>query len=124
MQRLFTVEEANQLIPKLQRLLQRLIRHRQRLAELDPEIQRARDNSESNGGSVYGALYLYKLARFSECAQEIETTGVIIKDLTIGPCDFPHMREERVVYLCWKLGEKEVAWWHEVESGFSGRQRL
>jgi hypothetical protein len=38
--------------------------------------------------------------------------------------DFPSLREGRIVYLCWRLGEDEVAWWHEVDAGFAGRQRL
>jgi len=50
--------------------------------------------------------------------------GIIIKDLDVGLCDFPHMKDGRVVYLCWKLGEDEVSWWHEIESGFSGRRPL
>jgi len=123
-QRLFTVVEANQLVPKLKKLLRRLTSHRQQLVSLNPEIQRARDNSENNGGSYQGAQYLTQLVLFSECAQIIDGLGIIIKDLDVGLCDFPHMKDGRVVYLCWKLGEDEVSWWHEIESGFSGRRPL
>ena len=49
---------------------------------------------------------------------------MLVKDLDIGLCDFPHMMDGRVVYLCWKLGETEIRWWHEVNSGYSGRQPL
>jgi hypothetical protein len=123
-QRLFTVAEANQLVPKLKKLLRRLTNHRQQLVSMNPEIQRARDNSENNGGSIQGTRYLTQLVLFSECAQIIEGLGVVIKDLDIGLCDFPHWKDGRVVYLCWKLGEDEVSWWHDVESGFAGRRPL
>ena len=123
-QRLFTVEEANHMLPRLRRLLRRLIRHRQKLLHLNPEIQKARDNAENNGGSFSGGQYLSELLRFSECAQLIDGLGVIIKDLDVGLCDFPHMRDGRVVYLCWKLGEGDVSWWHEIETGFAGRRPI
>ena len=50
--------------------------------------------------------------------------GILIKDVDTGLVDFPHMREEREVYLCWRLGEPKVEFWHDVDSGFSGRQPL
>jgi len=123
-QRTFTIEEANSLIPRLRKLLKRLIHHRGQLVELNPEIQKARDNAEFNGGSFSGGQYLLELIRFSECAQAIETMGVIIKDLDSGLCDFPHFREGRIVYLCWRLGEDEIGWWHDIESGFAGRRPI
>ena len=123
-QRLFTIEEANHMLPRLRRLLRRLIRHRQKLLNLNPEIQKARDNAENNGGSFSGGRYLAELLHFSECAQLIDGLGVIIKDLDVGLCDFPHMRDGRVVYLCWKLGEDDVSWWHEIETGFAGRRPI
>ena len=54
----------------------------------------------------------------------IHEIGVIVKDLDIGLCDFPYLMEDRIVYLCWKLGEKKIEWWHEVHSGYSGRHPL
>src|SRR5215471_608723 len=123
-QRTFTVDEANNLIPKLRRLLRRLIRHRGQLVDLNSEIQKARDNAENNGGSFRGGQYLIELVKFSECAQMVETLGVIIKDLDVGLCDFPHVRDGRIVYLCWKLGEDEVGWWHDIERGFAGRRPI
>lgn len=124
MERLFTVEEANQLIPRLRWLIHRVISCREKLEDLEGEIQPARAKVDENGGSFHGAAYLHQLTRLSEAAQEIETMGVLIKDLTTGLCDFPHLRDGRVVYLCWRLGEEEISWWHEVETGFAGRRPL
>ena len=54
----------------------------------------------------------------------ITTAGIEIKDLDTGLCDFYSLREGREVYLCWKLGEPHVGYWHEIEAGFAGRQSL
>jgi hypothetical protein len=59
-----------------------------------------------------------------EKAQAIIALGVQLKDFDSGLCDFPHLRDGRVVLLCWKQGEDRIAWWHEVEAGFAGRQPL
>ena len=50
--------------------------------------------------------------------------GVLVKDLDKGLCDFPYLKQERVIYRCWQLGEDSIEYWHDVESGFSGREPL
>ena len=50
--------------------------------------------------------------------------GIEVKDLNQGLIDFPHLRRGRVVYLCWRLGEGDIAYWHELDAGFAGRQEL
>jgi hypothetical protein len=57
-------------------------------------------------------------------AEDINELGVEIKDLERGLCDFPSLRDGRVVYLCWLLGEDSIEWWHDTDTGFSGRQPL
>ena len=61
---------------------------------------------------------------FSELVQEIESLGVLVKDLGTGLVDFPHELDGRIVYLCWKPDEDEIGWWHEVDTGFAGRHPL
>ena len=56
--------------------------------------------------------------------QGLEDEGILIKDVQGGLIDFPHIREDREVLLCWKIGEKKVEYWHEIETGFRGRQPL
>lgn len=124
MQKTFSVGEANQLLPSLRRLLCKLARQRDEIAALNAEIEKARRKSDHDGGSPFGPLYLRGLEQFTDLVQEIENYGVIIKDYREGLCDFPHLHEGRIVYLCWKLGEEEVGWWHEVASGFAGRQPI
>jgi len=59
-----------------------------------------------------------------EVLDQIGRLGVIVKDADEGLLDFPHLREDREVFLCWKKGEKEVKFWHELNAGYKGRQPL
>jgi hypothetical protein len=56
--------------------------------------------------------------------ERIRELGVILKDLDAGLLDFPHEREGRVVFLCWHPPEARVAFWHEIEAGYAGRQPI
>lgn len=123
-ERLFTLSEARSLIPRLRRLLARVASERENLLDMRVELDRAREKAELNGGSRLGPTYLTHLIAFSEAVQEIELLGVLIKDFRTGLVDFPHERDGRVVYLCWKPDEDEIGWWHETDSGFAGRQPL
>ena len=62
--------------------------------------------------------------RFKTLVQEINDSGMILKDLERGLVDFPMLYEGREVYLCWLLGESTIEFWHETDSGFAGRQPL
>ena len=57
-------------------------------------------------------------------ATELEEIGCELKDVHTGLLDFRSLREDRVVYLCWRLGEDEIRFWHELDTGFAGRQPL
>ena len=123
-ERTFTLSEARSLIPRLRKLLARIAREREALMRLRAELDRARAKAEYGGGSPLGATYLTHLIAFSEAVQEVELIGVHVKDFRTGLVDFPHEREGRIVYLCWRPDEDEIGWWHEVDSGFAGRQPL
>jgi hypothetical protein len=123
--RVFTLSEARSLIPRLRKLLLRVIREREALLDMRVEIDLAREKaSEGGGGSPLGPTYLAHLIKFSEAVQEIEYLGVVLKDFRSGLVDFPYDRDGRIVYLCWKPDEDEIDWWHETDAGFAGRQPL
>ena len=122
--RTFTVSEARRLIPKLRKLLARVLEKREVLANLRAEIDLAREKAESNGGSPFGQVYLSNLIEFTEAVQRVQMLGVHVKDFRTGLVDFPHERDGRIVYLCWKPDEEEITWWHETDAGFAGRQPL
>lgn len=122
--KLFSVEEANRLIPELQPLVRQVAILWQNITALQPEIQLARNNAEFGGGSPVGAYYIEEVTTFLKAVNRVEKRGVLIKDYKIGLCDFPHLRDGRIIYLCWKMDEDLVHYWHEVDAGFSGRQPL
>jgi hypothetical protein len=119
--RLFTLSEANHLIPQLQSRLVSVRQAKAVLARTKDDIRRASARAEYGGGSTVGPLYLSSLHKISSNVQAIQEMGVLVKDLDLGLCDFPHLREGRVVFLCWKLGEHEIKWWHETTSGYKDR---
>jgi len=88
------------------------------------EIQKAREHLAENGGSLQGPAYLKALEFIMKRVDQIQKMGIVVKDLEKGLCDFPFMLDGRMVYLCWKLGEAEVGWWHETDSGYSSRKPL
>jgi hypothetical protein len=122
--KLFSLDEANALLPTVRRLFNLIDRERTRLKRLAPEAKRAYERAEENGGTQYGPAYAQALALFLSSAQELLSLGVEIKDFERGLCDFPHWRDGRVVYLCWQRGEEQIEWWHDVDAGFAGRQPL
>ncbi|MFN0120944.1 MAG: DUF2203 domain-containing protein [Blastocatellia bacterium] len=122
--KLFTVEEANLLLPELRRLIEQIQRQRRVLQNLAPEIKMAAARASEGGGSPSGGRYLQSLRQIRDAAEAIGEMGIQVKDFDMGLCDFPAMHEGRVVLLCWKYGEDAVAWWHDTDSGYSGRQPL
>ncbi|MDE2667612.1 MAG: DUF2203 domain-containing protein [Acidobacteriota bacterium] len=124
MEKLFSVAEANALLPRLRQLLSRVQTDKRRLVAMKAAVEGAREGHVRDWGTPQGPAYIQILESFQESVHNIEVLGVLVKDFDAGLCDFPHKRDGRVVYLCWKLDEKEVAWWHDLNSGFAGRQPL
>jgi len=119
--RLFTLSEANHLIPQLNTRLMSVRQAKAVLARTKEDIQKASAQAQYGGGSTVGPLYISSLQQISTNLQAIHEMGVLVKDLEMGLCDFPHLRDGRVVFLCWKLGEQEIKWWHETSTGYKDR---
>jgi len=124
MSKLFSIDEANALIPHLKVLLTRVQSERQRMLEMRPELEKAQEGCSRDWGSPRGAEYIEILDAFQQAVKDIDELGVQVKDFDTGLCDFPHKRDGRVVYLCWKVDEEKISWWHDLEAGFAGRQPL
>lgn len=124
LERIFTLSEANRLIPQLEEHLTAVKRGKTVLIRTKDEIKKASSKAQFGGGSFAGPHYITALEQTSENLQAIQEMGVLVKDLDIGLCDFPYLMNGRIVYLCWKLGEAEIQWWHEVNSGYTDRQPL
>jgi hypothetical protein len=122
--KLFTVEEANALLPKIQELLDDLTLHRDALREKAPHIEPILRASGENGGGRVGSEYGVEAYNLYLAIGRIRELGVLLKDLDMGLLDFPHEREGRIVFLCWHPPEERVEYWHEIEAGYAGRQPL
>jgi hypothetical protein len=119
--RVFSLFEANQLIPQLRSHLTTVLQRKGVLVQTREEVQKASANSDYGGGTAVGSHYVKSLQDISTGLRAIHELGVVVKDIDLGLCDFPHLRDGRVVYLCWKLGEQEIRWWHEVTTGYKDR---
>ena len=124
--KLFTIDEANALLPSVRESLQKIQRARRRLGAFRKESKRAAENAELGGGGMEGgAIYAIALTNFTSEIGELEAMGVQLKDFDRGLVDFPSLRDGKVVLLCWQLGEgEEVEWWHDMDAGFAGRTPL
>lgn len=124
--KIFTVEEANALLPTVRGILSKIQRAYKRLSAYQPAAKKAAEAAETGGGGVANGLqYAALLTELTTRIAELEALGVQLKDFDRGLVDFPSMREGRVVLLCWQMGEgDELEWWHDVEAGFAGRTRL
>lgn len=123
-EKIFTLSEANRLIPQLERHLTVIAQSKELLSQVKDEIKKASAKASVGGGSYAGRVYIHALEQMSEHLQAIQELGVLVKDLDMGLCDFPHHMDGRIVYLCWKRGETEIRWWHDLHSGYTGRQPL
>ncbi len=129
--RYFTLQEANSLLPWLDSVLREASSVREELAAaeqaLDDVLRRTRSNGQSSLEKeiVQGKQRVESLTQHLRAlVAQITNKGIIVRDLDRGLVDFPSLREGREVYLCWLWGEEEVAFWHEVDAGFAGRQPL
>ncbi len=124
--KIFTVPEANALLPTVRGILTRIQRDHRRLISYHPAAKKAAEAAETGGGGLPdGGRYASLLIDLTSRIGELEALGVQLKDFDRGLVDFPSMRDGRVVLLCWQVGEgDELEWWHDVEAGFAGRTRL
>ena len=123
--KLFTLDEANLMLPEMRAKLLRLKSLYSRIGEMRESAKAAASSSEFGGGMEGGSAYVRSLYKVGKITTEIHEAGVQLKDHERGLIDFPSMRSGRVVLLCWHLGEgDEIEFWHDVDAGFAGRQPL
>jgi len=124
--KLFTLQEANALLPSVRIILAKIQRAHRKLVHYREEAKKAAAAAEQGGGGIEsGVAYAAVLTELTVQLSELETLGVQLKDFERGLIDFPSLRDGRVVLLCWQLGEgDELEWWHDVDAGFAGRTPL
>jgi hypothetical protein len=119
----YSVDEANALIPKLKAVLERIRKTQDELAK-DKTVAAVREKAAQNGGGLPARNLSTLTKTLDTDLHQLEEWGIVLRDPSIGLIDFLHKREGETVFLCWKLGESHVEWWHPLETGIAGRQRL
>jgi hypothetical protein len=120
----FTLKEANEALKIVRPLMDEVMLIRQRILDKQPEIWSAVEKSAGNGGNPVLATMVFEFERFDALLHSIQDAGAEIKDINIGLLDFPAQKDGREVCLCWQHGEGEIAFWHEVDAGYAGRQSI
>jgi hypothetical protein len=129
MPRTFTVEEARALLPEVREIAESMREHKREFEQQQSLLKDAGRHAAGNGHGSPDALSAQTAAerQVQEIQNRIEQLaqmGVEVKGIDEGLVDFPSMRDGRVVYLCWRVGEPDILYWHEVQAGFRGRQPL
>jgi hypothetical protein len=124
--KLFTIQEANALLPSVRTILARIQRAHGRLSPYREDARQAAQAAEQGGGGIEdGVAYAVILTELTSAMTELDALGVQLKDFERGLVDFPSLRDGRVVLLCWQMGEgDELEWWHDLDAGFAGRTPL
>ena len=120
----FSVEEANAYIPQLLIDIPRIQILMKSLTDEYLDVDKARKKVQMNGGSMQGADYLNCILKINYLTDELESKGCVLKGIEHGLVDFPSLRDGKEVYLCWKNPEQQIEYWHDIQSGFTGRQRI
>jgi hypothetical protein len=124
MPRYFTLAEANQALEMIRPLMDEIQSIRNNIIDHQPEAWPAIEKSAGNGGNPTLSKLVEDFDRLDKILHKILETGAQVKDINTGLLDFPALREGQEVYLCWKYGEGQIVFWHEVEAGFAGRQPI
>lgn len=130
--RIFKLAEAEGCIPVLENLLHTAITGKKKLESLESDLATLRQRILMTGGLVvdYDKIVGFKAAKeesvnqLRDALEKIEATGCVIKDLDMGLVDFPAMMGDREIYLCWKLGETSIKFWHHTNEGYAGRKPI
>jgi len=124
--KIFTIEEANALLPQVKRTVAEIQTSHKNLSKYRNEAKAASEAAERGGGGIKnGCHYAELVTSLTTEMAELDNLGIQLKDFERGLIDFPSLREGRVVLLCWQLGEgDELEWWHDIDAGFAGRTPL
>lgn len=128
----FTLKEAEELLPFIEPHLEEAREQKRNLDRLDEELARASAEIMVLGGSIPPRTRLAQTrlerdqfaGQLKESVSKIVETGCLIKDLEVGLVDFPALLRGEEIYLCWKLGERRIEYWHGIDEGFAGRKPI
>ena len=129
--RVFTVDEANAMLPLIRAITSDLVELSREVIDRHQRVEHLKAGRDITSGDPYDDELTQieeelekDRRRLTEYVEELRQLGVEPKSGVEGLIDFPSMHEGRVVYLCWKLGEPMVSYWHDLDAGYAGRQPL
>jgi hypothetical protein len=122
-ERYFTRDEANALLPRLKPLLRQLRDAKDELTDEEAH-EVLSEASAGNGGGEEGHQVGVAFLEVRRLLETLEESGIVLRDIDRGLVDFPALMEGQEILLCWELGEDEVSFWHDLSSGYRGRQPL
>jgi hypothetical protein len=127
----FTPAEANATLPLVRAIVRDITELARELKDRHERLSRVQSTPRTTLGEAYQEELQQMQAgverdqeKMLEFEEELNRLGIELKDYYSGLIDFPSLLNGREVYLCWRLGEPEVAYWHELDAGFAGRQRI
>jgi len=120
----FTLQEANEALKTIRPLMEEVQAIRQKILANQPEAWPAIEKSSGNGGNRALSNMVQDFEKLDALIHQIQDSGAQIKDINTGLLDFSALKDGREVYLCWQYGEEDIAFWHEVEAGYAGRQPI
>ena len=120
----FTLQQANKALQIIRPLMNEVQAIRQKILANQPEAWPAIEKSVGNGGNRALSNMVQDFEKLDALVHRILGTGVQVKDVNLGLLDFSALRDGHEVYLCWQYGEEDIAFWHEVDAGFAGRQPI
>ncbi len=128
MARFYDIDEANAQLERLRPVLERLRADRDAVAEVQAELVRLRgtDGSRQHAQELREREQRIRVLvrRMQEAVAQIEAWDVTLRDIGTGLIDFPALANGRPIWLCWRLGEDRIGWWHEHDTGFDARKPL
>jgi len=126
--RLFTIEQANAMIPRLEIIMGKLQRHglqlREALGQLAGETEQDSESLSTRRVVELRPELAPVVSEVEQLLGELQAFGVQLKGLDLGLIDFPSQMDDEIVLLCWQYGESEVGYYHSIEAGFAGRKPL
>ena len=122
-ERHYSVEEANDLLPRVKPVLQKLRDAKDELTDSEAH-EVLSDSAPGNGGGPPGQQVGEAFLEVRRLLSALQDAGIVVRDIDRGLIDFPALRDGEEIYLCWELGEDDIEYWHDLEAGYRGRQPL
>ena len=122
-QKHYTRDEARALLPQVRKWLEQLEQARERLRKYDKRLSALMEPGRDVGGDLVNE-WTRTMADFRDALGEFERREILIKDIDRGLLDFPAIIAGKEVFLCWEKDEEDIEFWHDLETGYGGRERL